>query len=171
MDACNYRITEGGAYGWQCFGSNAYRLDSWNGEQDGYSISILFDTRTQEVYQVEAVDYRRERAYRLTNPIFKQLFEDEVRTRGIVDEAWERDDGTPVMYTDLEVEEDWLEKARAIAAEEDDYDTRVSIPIDFTDDELLMFMTMAHERDQTFNQFVEDALRYAIEKSKLEESC
>jgi len=166
MDTCNYRITEGSEYGWQCFGPDAYRLDSWNGDQDGHTLSILFDTRTQAVYQVEAIDYKNERAYRFTNPEFKQDFEDEVQDRGIDDMAWERDDGSPVQYTDLEVEEDWLEKARAIANEED-YDTRVSVPVDFTDEELLEYMIMAHQRDQTFNQFVEEALRHAIQKASL----
>jgi hypothetical protein len=28
-------------------------------------------------------------------------------------------------------------------------------------------MKMAHERDQTFNEFVEEALRFAIEEHKL----
>ena len=48
----------------------------------------------------------------------------------------------------------------------EDYDTRVSVPVDFTDEELLTYMTMAHERDMTFNQFVEQALREAIENVK-----
>jgi collagenase-like PrtC family protease len=61
----------------------------------------------------------------------------------------------------LESDEDWLEKARAIFAGEE-YDTRVSIPVDFSDDELLKYMTMAHERDMTFNQFIEEALREAM---------
>jgi len=54
-----------------------------------------------------------------------------------------------------------LEKAQAIFAG-DDYDTHVSVPIDFSDEELLTYMKMAHERDMTFNAFVEMALREAI---------
>jgi hypothetical protein len=40
------------------------------------------------------------------------------------------------------------------------------MPVDFTDEELLKYMKMAHERDMTFNQFVEEALRQAIEEHK-----
>ena len=66
---------------------------------------------------------------------------------------------------DLETDEDFLEKASAIF-DGKDYDTRVSIPVDFTDEELLRYMTLAHERDITFNQLVEEALRHAIEEAK-----
>jgi len=169
LEVCDYRITEGSDYQWQCFGPTAYRLDSWNGDHDGHTVTILFDTATQEVYQVEAFDYKRERAYRMTNPEYLEAFKAECEQRSVIDEAWERDDGTPVKFTDLDVEEDWIEKATAIVDEED-YDTRVQVPVNFTDEELLTYMKMAHERDMTFNQFVEEALREAIRKAENDRS-
>ena len=157
MEAVNYRITEGSEYGWQCYGPNAYALDSWNGEQDGHSAGIVFDTRTQEVYQVTAYDYTRERAYRLINPAYKEMHDEEGQDRGSnTKEAWE-----DVEYTDLETEADFIEKLTAIVNEED-YDTRVEIPVDFSDEELLTYMKLAHEKDVTFNQLIEEALREAI---------
>lgn len=158
METVDYRITEGHRFGWNCFGLDAYSLDSWDGYQDGSTLSITFDTKTQVVYQVEAFDYKNERAYRIINPEYFVLYQDELRSRGADKCAWEG-----VDFTDLEVDEEWLEKARSIFLGVD-YDTRVSIPIDFTDDELLKYMTMAHERDMTFNEFVEEALRQAIEE-------
>lgn len=74
METCGYRITEGSDFGWDCYGHNAYRLDSWNGDQDGHTVSIVFDTQTQVVYEVEAFDYSRERAYRMINPEYKAAF-------------------------------------------------------------------------------------------------
>lgn len=168
METVDYRITEGSTYQWQCFGPNAYTLDSWNGEQDGHTVSIIFDTRDQTVYQVMAYDYSRTRAYRMTNPDFKADFDAECEDRDVLDQAWELDDGTPVKYVDLDVVEDFMEKARAIVNDEE-YDTRVQVPVEFTDEELLTYMKMAHERDMTFNQFVEMALREAIEKSLRDE--
>lgn len=165
MEVCGYRITEGSEYGWQCFGHNAYRLDSWNGDQDGHTISIVFDTRTQEVYEVEAFDYKRERAYRMVNPAYKEAFDAEFVDREILDMAWEDEEGNPVKYIDLDVEEDFMDKAYAICNDQE-YDTRVQVPVNFTDDELLTYMKMAHERDITFNQLVEEALRAAIEDAK-----
>lgn len=168
METVDYRITEGSTYGWQCFGPNAYCLDSWNGEQDGHTVSIIFDTKDQTVYQVMTYDYRRDRAYRMTNPDFKEKFKAECTDRDILDMAWEDDEGNPVEYVDLEVEEDFIEKTRAIVNDED-YDTRVQIPIEFTDEELLTYMKMAHEHDMTFNDFVEMAIKAAIDEIKLRE--
>ena len=69
MEVVDYRITEGSDYTWQCFGEEAkpYTLSAWNGNQDGWSFNITFDTRTQEVYMVESCDYKHQRAYRLIN--------------------------------------------------------------------------------------------------------
>ena len=166
MEICNYRITEGSDYGWRCFGHNAYRLDSWNGDQEGHTISIVFDTKTQVVYEVEAFDYKRERAYRMINPEFKAAFDAEVEDRNVLDMAWEKDDGTPLKYIDIDVEEDFLEKAYAICNDQE-YDTRVQVQVEFTDEELLKYMKFAHERDITFNQLVEEAIKAAIDQAKL----
>jgi hypothetical protein len=162
METVDYRITEGGDYGWNCYGYDAYMLDSWNGDQDGHSFTIIFDTKTQTVYEVQAHDYVRQRAYRLINPEFKSAHDLEAGQRDVnLNEAWD-----DVDYVDLETDEDFLEKAQAIAANED-YDTRVQVPVDFTDDELLTYMTMAHERDMTFNAFVEMALKSVIDEIKI----
>lgn len=165
MEVCDYRITEGSAYGWQCFGPNAYRLDSWNGEFNGHTVTILFDTKTQEVYQVEAFDYKRERAYRMTNPHYLDDYKTELKNRSVSDEAWEREDGTPVTFTDLEVDEDWLEKAASIVADEE-YDQRVQVPLTLPDDEIFQLMKMAHEHDMSLNQFVEKVLLEVIDKER-----
>jgi hypothetical protein len=161
MEIVDYRITEGGEYQWGCFGHSAYSLDSWNGEQDGHSFTIIFDTKTQEVYEVQAHDYVHQRAYRLINPVYADQYRKESKTRGVLEnQAWD-----DVDYVDLETDDDWMQKAIAIAAGED-YDTRVSVPVDFTDEELLKYMKMAHERDMTFNHFIEEALRSALEDYK-----
>jgi hypothetical protein len=38
----------------------------------------------------------------------------------------------------------------------------VQVEVDFSDEELLQYMKIAHERDITFNELVEDALRHVI---------
>lgn len=166
METVDYRITEGNAYGWQCFGPNAYSLDSWNGDQDGHTVNIIFDTKDQTVYQAMVYDYARNRAYRMTNPDFKEAFDTECQNRDILDMAWEDDEGNPIKYVDLEVEEDFIEKARSIVNGED-YDTRIQVPVEFTDEELLTYMKMAHDRDMTFNAFVEMTLKAAIDEIKI----
>ena len=157
MELVDYKITEGSTYGWQCYGDNAYCLDSWNGEHDGHSLSINFDTRTQEVYEVQVHDFQRNRAYRMINPEYAKKHRKESKRREVnPNEAWDE-----VDYVDLETTDDFLEKARAIVSGQD-YDTRIQVPVDFTDEDLLAYMKLAHERDITFNQLVEEALVLAI---------
>jgi predicted DNA binding CopG/RHH family protein len=143
MELVDYRITEGGDY--NLFSDNAYALSSWNGDQDGYSMEIIFDTKTQVVYCVEACDYKHQRAYRLFHPDYKNV--DQIK------EAWDT-----VEWCDLEADDDFIQKSLSIVAGED-YDTRVSIPIDLPDHELMAIFKMAHEADMTFNDFVEKILR------------
>jgi len=159
MELVGYRITEGSDYMWQCYGSNAYALDSWNGEQDGHSFTIIFDTKDQTVYEVQAHDYVHDRAYRMINEDFRKKNKKEAKKRDIdKDNAWD-----DVNYVDLDVDDDFFQKCLAIQAGED-YDTRVSVPMDFSDEELLTYMKLAHEQDITFNQLVERALREALDR-------
>jgi hypothetical protein len=159
MELVGYRITEGSDYMWQCYGSNAYALDSWNGEQDGHSFTVIFDTKDQTVYEVQAHDYVHNRAYRMINEDFQKKNRKEAKKRDIdKDNAWD-----DVNYVDLDVDDDFIQKCLAIRAGED-YDTRVSVPMEFSDQELLTYMKLAHEQDITFNQLVERALREAIER-------
>jgi hypothetical protein len=110
------------------------------------------------VYEVQIHDYRNQRAYRMINPDYTSAHTAEAASRGTynINEAWE-----DVLYTDLEVDDDWIQKALAVVSGEV-YDTRISVPIDFSDEELLKYMKLAHEQDVTFNQLVETALREAI---------
>ena len=159
MELIDYKITEGSDYGWSCYGPYSYTLDSWNRihGDGGYSFSITFSTKSQKVYEVSVCDYTNDRAYRMINPKFQQKHEKEAMERGVnLNEAWDC-----VDYVDLDVLDDFIQKALAIRAGEK-YDTRVQVPVDFSDEELLQYMKMAHERDMTFNDFVEEALRHAL---------
>jgi hypothetical protein len=49
-------------------------------------------------------------------------------------------------------------------------DGKESIEVDFSDEDLLQYMKLAHERDITFNKFIEQALRTAIEELDLEQA-
>jgi hypothetical protein len=162
MELVDYRITEGSDYQWGCYGHDAHMLDSWNGEQDGHSFTIIFDTKNQTVYEAQAHDYVHNRAYRMINPDFKKKLKKEAKRRDVdKDMAWD-----DVNYTDLEVDDDFIQKCLAIR-EGDDYDTRVSVPLELGNDEMFELMKMAHEQDLTLNQLVEQLLRRVIEEEDL----
>jgi hypothetical protein len=159
MEIVDYKITEGSTYCWQCYGSNAYTLDSWNGDHDGHSFTIIFDTKDQTVYEVQAHDFTNQRAYRMINPDFQKKMKKEAKRRDSnKDEAWD-----DVNYTDLEVEEDFIQKAQAIAAGED-YDTRVSVPLDLPDDLLLEAAMNAHRQGITLNDYINNALKELVDE-------
>jgi hypothetical protein len=146
FELIDYRITEGSDYGWQCYGGHAHAIDC---AADNYGLTVIFDRQDQTVYEVTVCDYRNDRAYRMIDPDYAAAHGAEAQERGVdADQAWDE-----AKYVDLETEEDFVEKARAIIAGED-YDTRISIPIDLPEHELLELFKMAHARDMTFNEFV-----------------
>ncbi len=157
MELVDYRITEGSDYGWQCFGPDAYSLSSWNGDHDGWSFNIVFDTKTQVVYTAEVCDYARNRAYRLMNPDYKQEHDEEAKQHNVsAKEAWDE-----VNFIDLEEDDDFMQKGLAIR-DGVDYDTRVNVPLTLPDDVLFELMKRAHEQDITLNQLVEEIMWVAI---------
>jgi hypothetical protein len=165
MEMVDYRITEGDSYGWNCYGDHAYQLSSWNGVhgRGGWSANIVFDTQDQTAYEVYICDYTHDRAYRIINPDFLDQYKDESDERGeLGNQAWD-----DVDFIDLEVDDDFMQKCLAIVAGED-YDTRVSMPVDFSDEDLFRYMKLAHERDITLNQLIEQALRKFIAQNNVD---
>jgi hypothetical protein len=150
MQAIKYRITEGTEYCWDCYGSNARYITS---DDEHYSASIIFDSLDHTVYEATICDYVNDRAYRLLNPETSKQMSEESKQR-LIDHcvAWDS-----VNYVDLESIEDWMEKISAVINKQP-YDDRVVVPLDLSDQELLVLMKMAHERDVTFNQFIETVL-------------
>lgn len=156
LETVNYRITEGYEFQWRCFGDKAYGLESWCGNHDGASFSVIFDQGDQTVYQVEAHDLANCRAYRMINPLFAEAHAHECANRGLDDVAYD-----DVKFIDLESDDDFIAKATAIFSGEE-YDTRVSIDVDLPDDTLFALMKQAHEQDITLNQLIEQVLRDVI---------
>ena len=156
MELVDYKITEGSDYGWQCYGPNSYTLDSWNGVhgKGGYSFSIVFSTKSQKVYEVSMCDYTNDRAYRMINPKFQEKHRKEAESKSVLaNQAWD-----DVDYVDLEVADDFFQKALAIRAGED-YSTDVSVPINLPDDLLMFAFKCAHAENMTFNDWMNQMLR------------
>ena len=165
METINYKVTEGSDYDWTCWGDDTFTLDSWNGDnENGYSASITFDTETQVVYDANIIDYKNNRAYRMLNLNYSQAYFDEAASRN-VDPNECTDD---IQFIDLEVKDDFLEKARAIVNNKP-YDTKTTVSLDLPNDELLKYMLMAHEQDMKFNDFIHLAIKGLISRSKFED--
>ena len=159
LEAIQFKITEGSNYGWNCYGPNARYLDCY--KEDSYSISALFDSKDQFVYAIELWDYINNREYRWQHPDYKEAFLAEAKERKI-DPSESLDNA---KFIDLEVTDDILEKISKVVNEEA-YDERVKVPVDLSDETMYNLMKIAHERDITFNQLVNDLLREEIERQK-----
>ena len=161
-EALNHRITGGSEYQWDCYGITVRFLDY---ESDYAYASVVFDTQTQTVYEA-TVSSKDEsvKPYRWLNPDSKNKYLNECRERDIdPNEAWD-----DVKWVDLETVEDFLAKAEAMFNGEG-FDERVQVPLDLERDELFQLMQMAHERDMTLNELVEDILWNVINTEKKKE--
>ena len=161
MELVDYKITEGSDYGWECYGPNSYCLDSWNGVhgKGGYSFSITFSTKTQKVYEVSMCDYTNDRAYRMINPKFQEKHRKEAKSKSqLANQAWD-----DVEYVDLEVDDDFFQKALAIRDGEE-YSTDITVPIDLPDDLLLFAFKAAHAENMTFNDWMNQMLKSFVDK-------
>jgi hypothetical protein len=161
-EAFNHMITSGSEYGWKCFPDARY-LDY---ESDYAHVSVVYSTVTQEIYQADAsikleMWAKDERPYRWTNPLWKDAYLTEAKERNIdPDQAWDN-----VKYVELEVTEDFLEKATAMF-NGDEWDSRIQVPLDLEDDLLLHLAMEAHKRDITLNKMVEIVLQEAIDRHR-----
>jgi len=107
---------------------------------------------------VLAHDYVNNRAYRMVNPDFEKKMKKEAKRRNVSKkEAWD-----DVDYVDLEIDDDFIQKALAIKAGED-YSTDVSMPLDLPDDLLMFAFKQAHAENMTFNDWMNKVLREFID--------
>jgi hypothetical protein len=162
LETIDYKITEGSEYGWKCYGENTHRIERQSGDHMGNTVTCVFDTREHFVYEMEAWDNVNNRVYRWIHPDYIKAYKKACKKHDVRFENAFDD----VNFTDLDVEADILEKARAISNEEE-YDTRIQMAVDFTDEDMLQYMKLAHQLDITFNELVERALREAIDFEKL----
>jgi len=147
LDLIGYRITEGYQYINNHITYNVW--SHWDGSHDGCSIELTMNSATHEPVSAEVFDYRNNRAYRRC-----------VDGYAGDTSAWDN-----VAITELDTDNDFLEKAAAIIAGQD-YDTRVVLPLDIPDELANQLMRYAHEQDITFNQLVERIILDAIDDAQ-----
>lgn len=161
-EALQHKIVSGSEYQWNCF-PDARFLDY---ESDYAHFTVLYSTTTQTVYQADASIKRDmwaqdEKPYRWTHPMFKDAYLNEAKERNVdPNQAWD-----DVNWVELDVAEDWLEKATSMFNGEE-WDDRVQVPLDLSDDLILQLAMEAHKRDITLNKMVEIVLQEAIERHR-----
>ena len=157
----DHKITNGYNYQWTSFGPDVFGLESYNAEFDmhngnsnsHYHFDLLFDTKTQTVYSVAIHDYKNNRNYRRIHPDYIAAYNKEYQER--------MGDVFDIDYIDLEDDEDFVTKTRAIIKGEE-YDTNVSIPLKLSDGELARIAVAAHEKNMTLNDYVIELLQQEL---------
>ena len=148
LEVIDYKISSGSEFLWDCYGENSYLLDC--NVENHCSLGIVSDTKTQVVYEAAVHDYQRNNSYRLINPEYVNAYMEEAKSRGVdPNVAWDN-----IKFIDLELAEDWMDKARAIFNNEE-YDDRIKLHLTFNNEkELYDLMLAAHECDMTLNEYI-----------------
>lgn len=159
----DHKITSGSEHQWKCYPDGRY-LDY---ESDFAHVSVIYNTTNQEIYQAD-ISVKREawdedkKPYRWIDPDHKDAFYKEAKKRKVdPDQAWD-----DVKWIDLEMEEDFLEKAAALFNGEE-CDTRVKIEFDLDDRSILQLAREAHKRDITLNKMIEIILQEVIDRHRV----
>lgn len=152
LKAGHYKIISGSEYLWQSFGENARYLDLENKlpntEFENY-LTIVYDIKTQEVYESYIYSEILKKVYRWINPKYIKDYYDEALERDIDIRLYSDE----LHYNDCDLFEDYLNKVTDI------FNTgvcnqKISIEIDIDDG------------IEITNEIVEKVLKDSIEKSK-----
>ena len=160
----NHKITEGSEYCWRCYPDARYL----NYESDFAYIGVIYSTESQIIYEAEVTIKTEswnevdDKPYRWLNPEYKEIMIAEAKERKVKwRKAWDN-----IKWIDLEVEDDWLEKATAMFNGEE-FDTRVQIEVNLEDDLILGLAKEAHKRDITLNKMIEVVLQEVIDRHRV----
>lgn len=152
LNAIQYRITEAWEHQWSSY-QGAQVLGCIN---DYAAMNVAFTRDTQTVIEITVsseLDADAMTAYRWIHPDYRAAIFAEADSRGIDrNEAFEG-----CCYIDLEVVDDILEKGKAMLANAK-FDPRIQVPLDLSEDELLVLFKQAHEQDMTLNQYMHQVL-------------
>lgn len=161
--AIQYRITDAWEHQWSAY-KGAQALGCIN---EFAAMTVVFSREDQTVIEITVsseMEAETEAAYRWMNPDYRDAIFAEADQRGVdCNEAFEG-----CEYIDLEVVDDVLEKGVAMLANTK-YDPRIQIPLDLEDHQLLELFKAAHERDITFNQYMEEVLEKVISEGDPED--
>lgn len=111
------------------------------------------------IRELNLYDYKNARNYRWTVPEVEPLRAAEFLLAGIDPDVCDGDQ----EFIDLIMIEDMIEKMTAICAGQE-YDTRITIPLELSDEEFILIARAAHKLDITLNEFMVQAIKDQLGK-------
>lgn len=160
MKAVQFNVSEGWTYGWDCFSKDTHALSATSNDWES---TLIFDRTTKEVFLCEVLDMKNARSYRYFFTEEHQKAHKAYIER--LSRAFKDVDYNDKPWITLDVEEDFFDKLTAIVKGEE-YDARVEMPLNLTDEEFLLVAKQAHQLDITINQYIERVLTLAVTELK-----
>lgn len=159
--AADYQIKESDNYELPMYPNARYLCAS---DDTGFgALGIHFNGETREVYEIIANTEGKwtadHVAYRWMHPDYREA------ARLFYAKSGDPDRFCDLTYIDLDVAEDALEKGSEIMRGNVEYDRRITIELDVTEEEAELFRRAAEIRGITLDQFVEEALIQVINET------
>ena len=85
LKATKYKITDGFEYQWECYGLNAFSISREFSRNNNfvYSASCIFDTKSQNLFEVSFWDYKKRKTYRWIKRSFFKAYKSECKKRNV----------------------------------------------------------------------------------------
>ena len=152
LAAIKYNITNVDTFMWSCYGEDIRCFDSYI--KGKYECNAVVSGPDNKIRELAFYDYVKAKQYRWIDPEYRDAYKKEAI------EIMGHDHGAG--FCEVELSKDILEKMTAVS-EGRDYDPRIIIPVDMTNEEFLVIAKAAHSLDITINEFVHHALVEALE--------
>jgi hypothetical protein len=85
LKSTKYKINDGFEYLWSCYGENVFSIgrESCVRGKFTYSTGCIFDTKTQNVYEVNFWDYKKRKVFRWIKKSYLKKYKAEARSRNV----------------------------------------------------------------------------------------
>lgn len=159
LKAIDHRIVEGAEFQWSCYGPDARMLDT---RTEYGEASCVYDSITQFLYEVNAHDsLGRKESFRWVHKDYREVMKAEAKQRGLDHKEFLEGE----KWSDTDSLEDMLDKVYGIINNRR-FDHNVVMEFDLDEATLADLQRAALIRNQTVDDFIEDALRAVIEKEE-----
>lgn len=149
-------------YLWNCYGDNAYCIDFQNEKNSLHDFAhVVYDATTGEVFQIEV--FNEENNPKIWfNYDYRKAYIDEARSRNVDPfVAWDN-----VRYTDMDFFDDVTDLLQQLEHKEEDegLEGTSELQLELPREQLLELCLIAHEKNVTLNQLINDVLRMEIDR-------
>ena len=143
IQAANFQIIEGSPFLWKCFGKNARYLDFGQTPEENNSVSCIFDTKNQTVYEIAI--YLEHKTFRWIHPKYIKAFQDETLAKKL--SILEEETIEIISYHDA------LDKVQQVITK-GLCDDEIAIPLKLSSKEFLKLSKASAKKNMSIHDFI-----------------